>query len=128
MMNTTIQPRHRWMLLGLAATMSLSLLAGPFVGSASASSKGRRNTLIGAGAVTAYGLLKGNKTLAILGGLGTAYAYKRYRDAKKSERRMTIRQVFGNTLVFDSRHRRYSPSSVFVRDRTYYNARGHAIG
>jgi hypothetical protein len=35
-----------------------------------------------AGAVTAYGLLKGNKTAAIAGGLGTAYAYKRYRDAK----------------------------------------------
>jgi hypothetical protein len=119
---------HRW-LPTLAATLIISsTLAGPLIGEAQASKKGRLNTVIGAGAVTAYGLLKGNKTLAILGGLGTAYAYKRYRDAVKSERRHTIGQVFGSIPVYDSRHHRYSRSSRFYRNRTYYNARGHAIG
>src|SRR3712207_3388197 len=92
----TMKTNNGWMLLGAAAVMSASTLAGPLMGEAHASKKGRRNTAIAAGAVTAYGLLKGNKKVAILGGLGTAYAYKRYRDAKKSERRQTIGQVFGN--------------------------------
>jgi hypothetical protein len=112
----------------MTALMVASTLAGPLTGVAHASAKGRRNTVIGAGAVTAYGLLKGNKNLAILGGLGTAYAYKRYRDAVKSERRRTIGQVFGGTPVYDSRGKRYSRNSRFIPDRTYYNARGRAIG
>ena len=118
----------RWALLGATAVMTASTIAGPVMHQAQASSKGRRNTAIAAGAVTAYGLLKGNKTVAIAGGLGTLYAYKRYRDAKKSERRLSIAQVFGNTPVYDSQGRRYNPSSRFIASRTYYNARGRAIG
>ena len=117
-----------WTLLGAAAVMSATTIAGPLMNEAHASSKGRRNTAIGAGAVAAYGLLKGNKTVAIAGGLGTAYAYKRYRDAKKSERRQTIGQVFGNTSVYDSKRNRYGRNTRFVPNRTYYNARGQRIG
>jgi len=108
--------------------MSATTIAGPLMNEAQASKKGRRNTAIGAGAVAAYGLLKGNKTVAIAGGLGTAYAYKRYRDAKKSERRQTIGQVFGNTPVYDSRRNRYGRDTRFGPNRTYYNARGQRIG
>ena len=112
-----------------AAVMSVSTLAGPMLAPAqAASTKGRRNTAIAAGAVTAYGLLKGNKTVTILGGLGTAYAYKRYRDAKNSNRRQTIGQVFGKTRVYDSKGHRYASGSHFISSRTYYNARGKAIG
>lgn len=101
---------------------------GPALNEAHAGSKGRRNTAIAGAAVTAYGLLKKKKTLAIAGGLGTLYAYKRYRDAKKAERRQTIAQVFGNTPVYDSRGYRYSRSSIFIADRTYYNRYGQVIG
>jgi len=113
--------------LTLAAAIGATTLVGPMLDTAHAQ-KGRRNTAIGAGAVTAYGLLRGNKTLTIAGGLGTAYAYKRYRDAKRSNRRQTVAQVFGNTPVYDSRRKRYSGNSRFVPNRTYYNARGARIG
>lgn len=124
-----MQLKSRLALLGAAAAMSVSTLAVPLLAPAQAASvKGRRNTAIAAGAVTAYGLLKGNKTVAILGGLGTAYAYKRYRDAKKSKKKQTIGQVFGKTRVYDSKGHRYATSTRFIPSRTYYNARGHAIG
>jgi hypothetical protein len=44
--------------------MNIAPLAGSMMGEAQASKKGRRNIAIAiaAGAVTAYGLLKGNKT------------------------------------------------------------------
>lgn len=119
---------NRWALVAATVAMGTTTVMGPFILSAEASSKGRRNTAIAAGAATVYGLLKGNKTIAIVGGLGTAYAYKRYRDAKKSERRQTIGQVFGATPVYDSHRRRYSRSSRFVPSRTYYNARHRRIG
>ena len=120
--------KNRWIALGTMGAMSAALLTGPMVGEAEASKKGRRNKALAAGAVTGYGLLKGNRTVAIAGGLGTAYAYKRYRDAKKSERHQTIGQVFGNTPIYDSNGNRYSQDSRFHPDRTYYNARGRAIG
>ena len=123
-----MKTNNGWMLLGAAAVMSATTLAGPLLDTAHASKKGRRNTAIGAGAVTAYGLIKGKRNVAILGGLGTAYAYKRYRDAKKSDRKQTIGQVFGKTPVYDSRGRRYNRNTRFVPDHTYYNARGQRIG
>jgi chromate transport protein ChrA len=52
-----------------------------------ASTKGRRNTTIALGAVTAYGLVKKKKKVAIVGAVGTAYAYSRYRKSKKNDRR-----------------------------------------
>jgi hypothetical protein len=115
-------------MLGTAAVMTASSLMGPLMGTSHASVKGRRNTVIAGAAVTAYGLLKGNKTIAIAGGLGTLYAYKRYRDAKRSHRVQTIGQVFGNTPVYDSRHHRYSRYSRFYPSRTYYNWRGQVSG
>ena len=114
--------------LGIIAVLGAGTLVGPLAQSADASVKGRRNTTIAAGAVTAYGLLKGNRKVAIIGGLGTAYAYKRYRDAKRSNRRQTVAQVFRRTAVYDSNGRRYAANSRFVPNRTYYNARGRAIG
>lgn len=114
--------------LGVIAVLGAGTLVGPLADAANASVKGRRNTTIAAGAVTAYGLLKGNRKVAIIGGLGTAYAYKRYRDAKRSQRRQTVAQVFGRTTVYDSSGRRYATNSRFIPNRTYYNARGRAIG
>lgn len=117
----------RWTLLGAAAVMSAGTIAGPLVGEAQAQ-KGRRNVLRGAGALTAYGVLRGNRTATVLGGLGTAAAYKRYRSARRGGRNQTIGQVFGNTAIYDSRGRRYSTGARFNSGQIYYNSHGQRIG
>jgi hypothetical protein len=80
---------NRTIALSTLGVMTASMMGGVALTAdpAHAGSKGRRNTTIGLGAVTAYGLLKKKKTVAIGGALGTAYAYSRYRKAKKQERR-----------------------------------------
>jgi hypothetical protein len=50
--------------------------------SAHASSKGRKNTTLGLCAAALYELLGGNSTTGLIAGAGTAYACKRYRDAR----------------------------------------------
>ena len=73
-----------------AGLLSAALGAGLLTAGASgahASSKGRKNTTLGLGALAAYGLLSGKTGMGLLAGGGAAYAYKRYRDAKKSDRR-----------------------------------------
>jgi hypothetical protein len=118
---------NRWAMLSAVGVMSVGTMVGPLSTEAQAQ-KGRRNTAIAAGAATVYGALSGNRTLTVAGGLGTAYAYKRYRDAKRSNRPQTIGQVFGKTPVYDSRGNRYGRNTRFVPNRVYYNARGRAIG
>jgi len=78
--------RHRFTAGLLATTIGASLLA---VGTpaAHASSKGRKNTSLGLGAVAIYELLRGNTTTGLLASAGTLYAYKRYRDERNNERR-----------------------------------------
>jgi hypothetical protein len=78
--------RHRFTAGLLTLTIGAGLLA---LGTpeAQAGSKGRRNTAIGLGALAAYGLLSGKTGTGLAAGAGAAYAYKRYRDAKKDERR-----------------------------------------
>jgi hypothetical protein len=74
----------------LASVMALVVSAGLlFAGApaAHASSKGRLNTTYALGAATIFSLLKGKTTQGLILGAGTAYAYKRYNDSKKSERR-----------------------------------------
>jgi hypothetical protein len=78
---------NRWIALSVLFALMLSTLGTAFVTPAEASTKGRRNTTIALGALTAYGLVKKKKTLAIAGGLGTAYAYTRYRKSKKADKR-----------------------------------------
>lgn len=76
----------RWTagLLALAVSAGLLFTVAP---AAEASSKGRRNTTYALGAATVYSLLKGKTTQGLIAGAGTAYAYKRYRDARKAEKR-----------------------------------------
>jgi hypothetical protein len=116
---------NRWIALGTLGAMSATMVAGPLVEQAqAASTKTRRNIAIGAAAVGAYGLLKGNRTLAILGGATAAYAYKRYRDARKSGRHISVNEAFNGRAVYDSRGNRYSSNSRYVPGRTYYTASG----
>lgn len=84
---------NRTVALSTLGVMAASTIGGLVVTSApaEAGSKGRRNTTIGLGAITAYGLLKKKKTVAIAGGIGTALAYSKYRKAKKAEQRRRFR-------------------------------------
>jgi uncharacterized membrane protein YebE (DUF533 family) len=96
----------RWIasLMALAVSAGLLLAGGS---AAHAGSKGRKNTMIGLGAVAAYSLLKGKTTQGLIAGAGTAYAYKRYRDARKDEKR---RQRY-----YSTRYNRYPRSSRYSR-------------
>ena len=87
-MKTTTQNKIALATLGV---MSISTIGS--VGVANASTKGRLNTTLGLGALTAYGLLKKNNTIAIAGALGTAYAYSKYSKAKKEEDRDEARRA-----------------------------------
>lgn len=69
-------------MLGVLSVSSLGLLSTP----AQASTKGKRNTAIGLGAVTAYGLIKHNKTATVIGGVGTVIAYSQYAKSKKRDK------------------------------------------
>ncbi len=83
--------KTRLIALGTLGVMSVGTIGGMGITAAEAGSKGRRNTTIGLGAVTAYGLLKKKKTVAIAGGIGTAIAYSRYRKSKKADSRRNAR-------------------------------------
>jgi hypothetical protein len=78
--------KSRWTagLLALAVSVGLLFTGAP---AAQASSKGRLNTTYALGAATIYSLLKGKTTQGLILGAGTAYAYKRYNDARHTERR-----------------------------------------
>jgi hypothetical protein len=118
---------NRWIALGTLAAMSATMVGGPLIEQAdAASAKRRRNIAIGAAALGAYGLLRGNRTLAILGGATAAYAYKRYHDARKAGRYVSVNEAFRGRPVYDSRGNRYSGSSRYNPNRTYYTARGRA--
>ena len=84
---------NRFVALSVLVALMLTTLGAAFVTPAEASSKGRRNTTIALGAVTAYGLLKKKKTVAIAGGVGTAVAYHRYRKSKKRDRAREAQRV-----------------------------------
>jgi len=83
--------KNQLIAMGTLSVLSASTLGGLGMTAAYAGSKGRLNTTLGLGAVTAYGILKHKKTLAIAGGVGTAVAYSRYRKAKKQEKRRSAR-------------------------------------
>ncbi|HEX8463704.1 MAG TPA: hypothetical protein VF627_03715 [Abditibacterium sp.] len=86
--------KKRTVALGTLAVLSASLLGGAAIAPAQADSKTWKKVAIGAGAVTAYGLVKGKGKVATIGGLATAGSYLKYRSDKKKEdarRRRTSR-------------------------------------
>lgn len=93
--------------LGTGAALLVGTMGGVGISSAQASTKGRRNTTLALGAVTAYGLLKHNKTMAIAGGVGTALAYSRYRKSKKQDQRRSAwlrRHRYGRSYRYSHRY------------------------
>jgi hypothetical protein len=96
---------HSQVALATLGVMSASIIGS--AGVAHADAKSKRNLAIGLGAVTAYGLLKKNKTVAIAGGLGTAYAYSKYSKAKKAEDRNEARRTQWYQQRYGSNWRQY---------------------
>src|SRR5712692_8232478 len=95
----------RWIAGLMALVVSAGLLAAG-APAARASSKGRLNTTYALGAAAIYELATGKTGPGLLLGLGTAYAYKRYSDARRSERR---RYYYYPSRYYGSRYQsRYS--------------------
>jgi len=99
-----------WMPLLATACLAGSILpANP----ASASAKGRKNTAIGLGAAAAQQLLTGKTTNGLLLGAGTAYAYKRYKDAQSDEARQR------RASAYDSYDSETYDTDTYRSDRAY---------
>lgn len=81
-----VKHSNRWVALGTLGAMALTSFSA-LAPVAQASSKGRKNLMYGAAAVTAYGLLTHRRTVAAAGAIGTAVAYHNYRAAKSRENR-----------------------------------------
>lgn len=81
-----MRTNNKWIALGLLGVFLSSTLLFEMP-TAQAGSKGRKNLMIGAAAVTGYGLLKHKRGLAVAGAIGTGIAYHNYRAAKKREKR-----------------------------------------
>ena len=77
--------KKRTVALGTLAVLSATIFGGALATPTQAASKTWKKVAIGAGAVTAYGLIKGNRKVATIGGLATAGSYLKYRSDKKKE-------------------------------------------
>jgi hypothetical protein len=80
--------KQRTIALGTLGVLSATLMGGLVAPTpAQASSSTWKKVAIGAGAVTAYGLVKHKGKIATIGGLATAGSYLKYRHDKKKETR-----------------------------------------
>ncbi len=68
---------------------------------------GWRNAAIGSGALGAYGLIKGDNKLAILGAAGAVYSGQRYEHDRRSQ------------AALDSRHHRTHSSYIWRNHKRY---------
>lgn len=77
---------QRKIALGTLGVFSATIVGGAFTAApAQADAKTWKNIAIGAGAVTAYGLLKGNDKVATIGGIAAVGSYLKYNSDKKKE-------------------------------------------
>lgn len=75
----------RTVALSTLGVLTASTFAGAFITPAQADAKTWKKVAIGAGAVTAYGLLKHNGKATTLGGIATVGSYLKYKSDKKKE-------------------------------------------
>ncbi len=86
--------KQRSVAFGTLAVFSAAVLGSMAMPQAAqADSKTWKKVAIGAGAVTAYGLVKGKGKVATIGGLATAGSYLKYRSDKKKEDRNRNRRA-----------------------------------
>jgi len=100
-----MKTRNRSWGTGLALLSAAGLLVPSTLSFASAN--GKKNTAIGLGAIAAQQLLSGKTTNGLLLGAGAAYAYKKYEDAAKAEKRQRRADAYQS--------RRYGGSSLNSR-------------
>ncbi len=86
--------------LGLTAVLASAALSPVHAGA-----KGRRDTAAVLSGATLYELGRGNNKTALALGLGSAYAWKRYEDARKAEKRQTSAVAARTTTTTASRPR-----------------------
>lgn len=88
--------RQRTIALGTLGVLGATVLGGSSFHAAEAKSSTWKKIAIGAAAVTGYGLIKGNKKVAIIGGVATAGSYYKYKsDKKKEEKERDNRYRYG---------------------------------
>ena len=108
-------------LWAMAALFAVSLCAPVSVladgnGSVQKRKNNYRNLGIGSAVLGGVGLLKGNKTLGLLGAAGAAYSASRYEKARHRQSQATHRR--------DVRHHR-QVGNFTRRGRKYYEYNGH---
>jgi len=100
--------KYRWTAGLLVTALGVGLL-GIGTPGAHASSKGRKNTALILGGVAAYQLLKGKTTTGLAAGAGAVYAYKKYRDKRKEEKRRA--NSYRGATAYSTSYRSASPAS-----------------
>ena len=83
-----------------------------------------RNIAIGSGAATAYGLIKHDNTVSIVGAAGTLYSLNRYEHDRKSQSRIDRARAdrYGRSSYINRGHR-YVRHTVNRNGRKYYTYR-----
>lgn len=92
--------KQRAIAVGTLGVLSATIVGGALTATpAQADSKTWKKIAIGAGAVGAYGLIKGKGRVATVGGLAAAGSYLKYRHDKKKEAREAnwYRRRYGST-------------------------------
>jgi hypothetical protein len=132
---------RRWIATGLLAAVVGTTLPSM----ALAGSEGRRNSALGLTGLAVYELFRGHSGTGILAGAGAAYAWSRYSDARKHERRERRVTEYYRDRYYNSRPRYYSSyrrtafyspggpdyrargyrSSYYVPEGTYYRVAGY---
>jgi hypothetical protein len=112
--------QHRFVagLLATAFTFGLLVAAGP---AAHAGSKGRKNTALLLGAVAVQQLLSKKTTNGLIAGAGAAYAYKKYRDKRKEEKRRASTYVtpYRGASAYNAPYRGDSRASAYSQQRNH---------
>ena len=85
-MNTNFNTQRK-IAFGTIAVLGATTLGGFTAKPAQASSNTWKNIAIGAGVVTAYGLIKGKSDVATIGGIAAVGSYLKYQSEKKQEDR-----------------------------------------
>lgn len=111
----------------VAAAICAVGMATPTAANAQSSSRQQknknqwRNLSYGAGAATAYGLLKHDKTITILGAAGTLYSLNRYEHDRKSQSKTDHNRAayYGRSSYHQGGHQ-YVRKLVHKNGQSYY--------
>jgi hypothetical protein len=101
--------KYRWTAGLLVTAFGVGLL-GVGTPGAQASSKGRKNTALVLGGVAAHQLLTGKTTTGLVAGAGAGYAYKKYRDKRKEEKRRA--NSYRGATAYSTAYRSGVPAST----------------